>query len=90
MVSAFSRATWFKIEPISLQEVMEIKSEVNGKAGPKTAATENGTSTVAANSISSFIGPDSPHDEGDISDGQARGVNVFKIIYSNVIRRLLG
>jgi hypothetical protein len=50
VVSAISRATWFKIGPIGLQEVMEIKSEINakgGKTGTNTAtATENATSTV--------------------------------------------
>jgi hypothetical protein len=54
VVSAFSRATWFKIGPIGLQEVMEIKTEINAKGeqtGTKTAtATENGTST-AVNSM---------------------------------------
>jgi hypothetical protein len=50
VVSAFSRATWFKIDQIGLQEVMQIKAEVNAKNGGKTGtktATENGASSVA-------------------------------------------
>jgi hypothetical protein len=50
VVSAFSRATWFRIDQIGLQEVMQIKAEVNAKNGDKTGtktATENGASSVA-------------------------------------------
>jgi hypothetical protein len=50
VVSAFSRATWFKIDQIGLQEVMQIKAEVNAKNGGKNGtmtATENGASSVA-------------------------------------------
>jgi hypothetical protein len=43
VVSAISRATWFRIGTIGLEEVMEIKSEVKAK-GVKT-----GTATATSN-----------------------------------------
>jgi hypothetical protein len=48
VVSAFSRATWFKIGPIGLQEVMDVKTEIKSKSksGPKTSTETNATSTM--------------------------------------------
>jgi hypothetical protein len=47
VVSAISRATWFKIGPIGLEEVMEFKKQNNQNA-PKTASA-NGASTANSN-----------------------------------------
>jgi len=49
VVSAFSRATWFKIGPIGLQEVMEVKEEIKAKknhVAQTVTGTENGTSNM--------------------------------------------
>lgn len=51
VVSAISRATWFQIRPIGLEEIMELKTEIQLKGGDKgtktVVSTELGTNTAS-------------------------------------------
>jgi hypothetical protein len=46
VVSAISRATWFKIGPIGLQEVLELKTELSSKQGGDKSGAKTSTETA--------------------------------------------